>query len=227
MVEPTLESCYLCGEEIAEDRTADHVPPKQVYSREIRHQHNPNLLTLPTHGACNHSFQMDEEYFVHAVAPLAIGSYSGSSMVREIAGQYDEGRNVPLSKCVFSEFERRPSGLVLPSGKIVKRYDGDRVWRVAWKIVRGLYFFEYRLFLPEDTPNVIELVSPEEKLPPVFSILRDEPIRGLYPRVFHYKYCRPQAINDFHLWVLRLWEELSLCVAFHDPACECDLCMNT
>ena len=47
------------------------------------------------------------------------------------------------------EFEERPSGLHLPSNLVLKRLDGDRITRVAWKLVRGLYFLETGSVLAE------------------------------------------------------------------------------
>ncbi len=45
--------CYLCGKALVEPTSADHVPPKQFYADDSRNAHNPNLLTITVHGACN------------------------------------------------------------------------------------------------------------------------------------------------------------------------------
>src|SRR5262245_36897034 len=112
-----IKVCYLCGQQITRDMAPDHVPPKQFYSKSVRRRHSPNLLRLPSHATCNHDYQLDEEYFIHAISPLAMESYSGDSLFRELAGQYRTRRNLPLGRRVFSEFEKQPSGLVLPGGK--------------------------------------------------------------------------------------------------------------
>jgi len=226
-MQAVLEACYLCGEPIVEDMAADHVPPKQFYSHEVRRLHGPNLLTLPTHGACNASYQLDEEYFIHAICPLAMESYSGGSLFRELVGQYHGDRNVPLSRRVFSEFEKRPSGLVLPNGKVVKRFDPDRVWRVVWKITRGLYAHEYGELLLEDTPKLFKVVSPGEKPPQEFFLLPDDPVRGPYPGVFDYKFRRFPELNDSHLWAMLFWDRLIMLVMFHNLSCQCETCTNT
>ena len=41
-----------------------------------------------------------------------------------------------------------PSGLVLPGNKVVKRFQGKRLTRIAWKIVRGLNFHHHDVVLP-------------------------------------------------------------------------------
>jgi hypothetical protein len=63
-----------------------------------------------------------------------------------------------LGRAVLEEFDVRPSGIVLPNGKIVKRLK-PRVHRVAWKIARGLFFIETGRILPERTPRSIALVD--------------------------------------------------------------------
>src|SRR3972149_9929406 len=125
--------CYLCGRPLDNDIDNDHVPPRQFYSKEIRGANNPNLLILRTHRACNSSYQSDEEYFIHTFAPLVMDTFAGNSISRELFEQYRKGRNIPLSRKVLSEFQKYPSGLYLPNGKVIKRFDPSRVWRVVWK----------------------------------------------------------------------------------------------
>jgi len=219
--------CYLCGKLIENNISYDHVPPRQIYSQEIRRLHNPNLLTLPTHASCNHDYQLDEEYFIHSLAPLAIDSYSGKSMQRELLAQYKDGRNVKLSKKILSEFEERPSGLYLPIGKVAKRIDPDRFWRVVWKIVRGLFFHEYNRVLSENTPKSFKIVSPGDKPPEEFFFIPDEPIRGQYPGVFDYRYKTFTEVNKCHLWAMIFWDRLIMITIFHDPDCMCEICVET
>ncbi len=143
------ETCYLCGRNIEDKIGRDHVPPKQFYSRGIRKKHNPNLFTLPVHISCNKSYQEDENYFVHSIAPLAIESYSGNALWNDITQQYKRPQGVRISRMILREFEQRPSGLYLPNRKVVKRFDAERIWRVVLKIIRGLFFKEHKKILPK------------------------------------------------------------------------------
>jgi len=211
------ELCYLCGEAVLGDVSRDHVPPKQIFSREVRRNHSPELLTLPTHKLCNLSYQQDEEYFIHTLSPVVMDSYSGQSLHQELLQQYAIGRNVPLSRAVLNEFERRPSGIYLPNGKIAKRFDPDRFWRVVWKIIRGLFFLEYGRYLPEDTLRTFKLVSPGNKPPDEFYFLNNEPFRGRHPGVFDYKYRQFPEVHDCHLWAMLFWDRLIVLSVFHDP----------
>ena len=61
--------------------------------------------------------------------------------------------------------------MILPDGKVAKRFDGKRVWRIVWKITRGLFFKEKGIFLPDNTPRVFDLYSSGERPKPFFNIL--------------------------------------------------------
>jgi hypothetical protein len=218
--------CYLCGSELKEDLSRDHVPPKQFYAKSIRQKHKPNLFTLPVHKSCNKAYQKDEDYFVHSIAPLAMESYSGKEIWSDIKHQFERPEGKRIQRMIYKEFDPRPSGLYLPDGKVVKRVDPKRIWRVAWKILRGLFFKEYDGFLPEETPKLFKVVSVNERPPDEFKYVRDTPSRGQHPAVFDYKYISIPELNNFHYWAMLFWDRLIVLAAFHDPACTCKGCLE-
>ena len=217
--------CYLCGQPLIEPLSQDHVPPRQFYADAIRKAHNPNLLTITVHKACNLAYQFDEDYFVNTLAPFAKDSYSGNVLLHEIFGKYHSGQKQGLVHKVRQEFEHRPSGLVLPSGLVAKRIEGNRVHRVAWKIIRGLYFHHYNEVLPEYTPTGLEIVPPDRPPPKEFIIgLPDHPVHGRHPGVFDYKFAKFPEVHNFNYWAMLLWDRIILIVKFHDPSCDCKRC---
>jgi hypothetical protein len=217
--------CYLCGKSLAPPLSQDHVPPKQFYADAVRKKHNPNLLTITVHEDCNLSYQLDEDYFVNTLAPLARGSSSGNALLHEIFQKYHSGKKLGLVHKVQQEFEQRPSGLVLPQGLIAKRIEGSRVHRVAWKVIRGLYFHHFDELLRLDTPNGLKIVPPDQPPPKEFIIgLPDYPIRGRYPGVFDYKFAKFPEVHNFNYWAMLLWDRVILIVTFHDPKCDCEHC---
>jgi len=155
--------CYLCGQDLEQEVDRDHVPPKQFYPSNIRKNHNPNLLTLPVHRPSNKSYQKDEDYFVHSIAPLTKGSYSGNQIWQDISNQFKRHQGQRIGQMILKEFESRPSGLYLPKGKVAKRFDPERVWRVAWKITRGLFFKEHGRYLPKKWDGGSKVVNLSEK----------------------------------------------------------------
>jgi len=222
---PTL--CYLCGKSLSEPTNVDHVPPKQLYVQEIRKKHPLNLLTIEVHTDCNKSFQHDEDYFVNTLAPFAQGSYAGSALLRDVFTKHAEGKKRGLVQKVLNEFDHRPSGIIIPPGQVVKRFEGARVHRVAWKIVRGLYFHETGQVLPEDTPSSTEVFAPDRPPSAGFSlVLADLDGEGDYPGVFDYKHRVISEANNLNYWGMLFWDRVILAVAFHDPACGCDHCVK-
>lgn len=222
-----IDICYLCGQKLDSNIDYDHVPPRQFYAKRIRKAHNLNhLLTLPVHKSCNKFYQNDEDYFVHSLAPLAMSSYTGNAIWEDISNQFKRPQGKRIGQMVLKEFEPRPSGLILPNGKIIKRCNGERICRVAWKITRGLFLKEKERFLPKNTPNLFKYISPGEESPPEFSCVSGTPSKGQYPAVFDYKYISFSEINNFHYWAMLFWNELIIVVAFHDPECMCKRCSD-
>ncbi len=79
--------CYLCGKKLGGEIDNDHVPPKQFYAKLIKDNVNLKLFKLPTHKSCNKSFQHDEDYFVHSLAPVAMHTQTGKAKWFDIVNQ--------------------------------------------------------------------------------------------------------------------------------------------
>lgn len=209
----------------------DHVPMRQLYAPEIRKTHSPNLLTIRVHDPCNKSYQMDEDYFVTALMPHSRGSCAGDAIYKRSLERYRRGEKVGLVRKVLADFDPRPSGLVLPGNQVLQRLDGNRIKRVAWKIVRGLYFHHENKFLPEGLVTAVTLTSPDQEPPEhfkVFMALPDNGEHGQYPGVFAYRF---QNLTEeqvkAHYWAMLFWDRIIITVAFHDPACPCNGCQHS
>ncbi|HUU40933.1 MAG TPA: hypothetical protein VMW42_08335, partial [Desulfatiglandales bacterium] len=170
-------------------------------------------------------YQKDEDYFVHSIAPLAQGSYSGREIWEDIKHKFERPEGLRIGNMISKEFDSRPSGLHLPNGKVIKRFDAERVWRIVWKIVRGLFFKEHQRILPENTLiTYYKFISENEEPPPEFPAVRDTQKRGQYPAVFDYKYKVTPELNNFHFWAMLFWSRIIILIAFHDPECVCETC---
>jgi hypothetical protein len=215
--------CYLCGKSIGDEVDKDHVPPKQFYARDLRKKYSPNLFTLPVHSSCNKAYQKDEDYFTHSVGPVAMESSSGRALWKDISNRCKRPQSKRLTQMVLNEFEERPSGIILPFGKVVKRFDGERIWRVVWKIVRGLFFKEIGQVLPENLPMRRLMFSPGETPPSEWDLLLTAPPLGQYPAVFDYRYL---GIEDkMYIWAMLFWDRIIMLVGFHVPGCTCRECI--
>ena len=215
--------CYLCGLAVTADRSADHVPPKQVYARAIRAAINlSNLVTLPAHSACNGAYSLDEEYFVQTLAPIA-DSETSRPIVADFAARVRAGEKVPLAFRMLAQFTKDLSGLVLPRGLIALRVEGARLKRVIWKIVRGLHFIETGDVLPEGTVFCVELVEPENRDPSdldeLWEAVKAQQPKGKYGAIFEYKHAHLSAETvGLHAWGMLLWNSVMIFVAYPDPS---------
>lgn len=216
--------CYLCGELVREDVSDDHVPPKQFFAPIIRKNENlDQLVTLPTHKACNEAYARDEEYLTWALAPIAAGSPAADAVVAHHASTFRAGRrSVGLGRKILSQFVERPSGLYLPHDLVVMRVEGDRLARVLWKIVRGLYLIETGRVLPEDTPYALEIMEPASpgvsKHPEIWEAVKEQSSKGTYGAVFDYKYLHAVAgAAELHAWGMLLWDKIMVFILHVHP----------
>ncbi|MHB1094756.1 MAG: hypothetical protein ACYC3F_01120 [Gemmatimonadaceae bacterium] len=218
-----MTECYLCGLPIEQDATFDHVPPQQFFAPELRVRFNlDRMVTLPTHGFCNRAFGRDEEYVTNALVPAATGTLAADELIRHHANRFRSGRAVGLGHRVLRSFERRPGGLHLPRDLIAIRLDGVRVERVAWKIVRGLFFLEYGFTLPEHTGLFMELQEPENRdrteAQPLWEVVKSQASKGVYPAVFDYKHYRVEKFGiAVYLWGMLWWDRIMVFVSHRAP----------
>ena len=141
-----------------------HVPPRRFFPSATRASLHQPLLTLNAHPECHKPWGKDEEYFFNSLLPGALDGPLGADLAKDFRASLKHDGSRRLAEAVLRQFDERPSGLVLPPGRLVQRLDGTRLARVVWKIVRGLYFVERGRVLPEDTPR--RLCAREQPLPP-------------------------------------------------------------
>lgn len=210
--------CYLCGQPLSGLTNEDHVPPYQLYAKAIRRTHELKHLKIKVHKSCNSSYQPDEDYFVQSLLPFARGSFAGEALSKEVFDSFHKRKPVrSLVLRTLGEFERRPSGIVLPPNTVAKRFEGERICRIAWKIVRGLYFSHHESVLPETHP-VSVMVYPPDRMPPEHFIVAmlDKPTHGRYPGVFDYRFAQFPEAHNMHYWALLLWDRVLITVMFTD-----------
>jgi hypothetical protein len=226
LIRAKITICYLCGKPLAPPTNFDHPVMQQIFAPEIRRRHNLQLITFPVHVACNAAYKKDEDYFVRTLMPFARGSVAGNAIYAKAVKDYRAGREVPLTRKVLGEFDPNPNGLIIPGSKVIKRFEGERLRWVAWKMVRGLQFHHTREVLPEKWPTVGVQLFAGETPPPddVLCFAQIAQSRGAYPGVFDYKFDMFPESNNLHYWLLLLWDRIIFRVAFHDPACICGTC---
>ena len=229
--EPT--HCYLCGHPLSRPTSKDHCPPRALFAPEIRQRHDlSQLITIPVHKDCNASYSSDEEYFIATTAPFAPGSEAGDAAFKKFIEDSRKGaKKRKLAKKILRQFEPRPGGLHLPAGRVIMRQDGARVARVAWKIVRGLYFHHHGTILPEDIEFKCTETSPTERPPDHFLAMKELPndeTHGRYPGIFDYRFRVLEVdFGKWHYWAFLIWDRIIMTGSFHDPwSCKCKKCIS-
>jgi len=220
-------TCYLCAKPLTPPTNADHPIMQQLFAPEIRRKYNiSQLLTLDVHKACNTAYKRDEDYFVRTLMPFARGSEAGNAIYQKVLDDYRAGKEALLTRKVLREFDPQPHGLVLPGGKVVKRFEGERLRRVVWKMVRGLHFHHSGgEVLPERWSSVgVKIFGPDDQPTEDVVVFAGSTSRGIYPGVFEYKFDKFVELRNLHYWLLLLWDRLMFRVAFHDPGCPCETC---
>jgi hypothetical protein len=224
--------CYLCGGNLGAERSRDHVPPLQIFPERLRE--GLNLLTVPVHKECNQQYQSDEEYFVVTLSPIAGDSPEGRALWQDLSRKFERPQGRRLGHMVRKEFYT----IELPGGMRAKRFDGRRVRRVIWKVVRGLFFIQEGHFLPVQTPHQTHMFgphdSPDDDIRQILGYALSAESRAAEPGIFDYRY-RDHRYPDFpdlgatHLWfwAMLFWNTVISLTTFHDPECTCSRCSPT
>jgi hypothetical protein len=228
MTKPPLATCYLC-DRLLRDGTPinmDHVPPQRFFPKSVRKALALQLDTLPTHVACNSAYKQDEEYLVLALAAYAHDSEFGRALMKDLRAGLQKGHGVGLYKAIKKGF----GSVTAPDGSILFQYDKNRIDRVIWKIVRGLYRLHTGRSLPIDQPFECSVVPPteaQERLPKHewFLLLMGTTSLCEYGAVFDMKALGGiDGVIRAHFQTFLFWDRIVALVRFHDPTCGCDEC---
>ncbi len=218
-----MPTCYLCGKTIEGAASADHVPPQQFFAPALRQRFNlDRLATLPSHRACNIGFGKDEEYVVNALVPAAMGSPTANVLIDHHASRFKSGKATGLGWKILKSFDRKPPGVDLPDELVGIHLEGERVKRVAWKIVRGLHVLEYGSVLPEDTRFYIEIQEPENRkkseMQGLWEHVKRHESKGPYQAVFAYKTFRAEKGGIVvYGWGMLWWDRIMVFISHSAP----------
>jgi hypothetical protein len=140
----------------------DHVPPKALFPEARR----DDLITVPSCDKCNQATAKDEEY-VLALLNFGPGgdSLEGQKLKARIDRAYARGTGLvrKMRSSLRVAYEKTPDG-ILPRRAVVT--DMESVDRVLDKIVRGLYYFEYRQPLFQPPSEIVTILKDPRKMWP-------------------------------------------------------------
>ncbi len=141
--------CIYCGE--AEPRTKDHIPPKNLFDK----PYPSNLWTVPACRKCNGALSKDDEYFRAAltITEKAKGQPNRDAVVQSVRKRINKPESGRFRALLLANSDVFPR--VTESGLYVNRqramaFDGQRLDRVAKRIVKGLFYKVKEHRLPDD-----------------------------------------------------------------------------
>lgn len=211
--------CYLCGEPMGQDRTRDHVPAQSFFPPALRRLKNFSRLDVVwAHSKCNGAYQTDEQYFFHALAPLARRTEAGPSIWSVIDKPILTPRELRLRQKVLSEFR------LDEYGQVRKTFDKARVDRVVKKIVRGLWFLRFMTVMPEEWKLLASIHDPANPPPAeLMAAVENEPSWGFYPEIFFFK-CHRWETPPISAWMFFFWDWFVVVATVHETGCFCFKC---
>ena len=131
--------------------TKDHVPPKALFAPP-----RPHLLTVPACPDCHKKAARDDEYFVsrislrHTTGQNPDAADARGRFVRSLKRPDKRGWRRAFYDTVKQAHVQTPAGIYL--GKTgAFDVDLDRIARVGARIVRGLYYHQFRNPLSTET----------------------------------------------------------------------------
>ncbi len=136
--------CVYCGRDAT---TSDHIPPKQIFPK----PRPDNLETVPACFKCNNLAGKDEDYFFATFMFSDAGiSDAGKRLWKEKLHRMYE-KNAGLRRKIAQNLSEKDiytsHGLSLGK-KMVIEFDESRLNNVVSKIVKGLYYVEYKEIIP-------------------------------------------------------------------------------
>lgn len=229
------EICYLCGEPIEEqDKDNDHVIAKQFFLKRLRKKFNLNkLITLPAHKQCNKEYQPDEDYFFLTIGGVTDDTPITTEVWYDIRRRIKRPESKRLNQKILNQIEFNPKtngGIDVPYAAM--NYETEKVNRVIWKIVRGLYLIEFGKILRADKPFTVDPIHPEHtgfnpnSISQIWNLIRSQEEHGEYGKNFSYKYLYIPLEQKVTAWGFLFWDRHPFMIIHHNPECDCEKCIT-
>jgi hypothetical protein len=185
--------CYLCGK-IGAD-TTEHIPPKKIFSKEIRQNLKVKLITVPAHSHCNNIFSQDDDLFGNYIIAESYRTSLGFKAWNDIVvGSFKKnpGAKRILRNNLDTKFimDNQSNAYIF---KDVLLIDAGLMEKQIKRINRGLYFHKFKEPLPTNIKiKVIKYAPPEISMPKFVKYFKENEIYpnwiNVVPNIFCYFY---------------------------------------
>ena len=154
------KNCIYCGQSAD---TKEHIPSKQFFKGKA----DKPLITVPSCKSCNASFQKDEEFFRQFYVSMLMGHSPVAKQLMDGEISRSILRKPALGHQMFSQMKLvdtfTKAGLYKGKMTMYKVGDTDkiRIDQVVTKIIKGLFFHEFNITIPEDWTIKIIWITPK------------------------------------------------------------------
>lgn len=156
----TVNNCIFCGKSAD---TKEHIPAKHFF----KGIPDKDLITVPSCSGCNKGFQKDEDFFRQFWVSMLMDRSNQAKQLMNNEVSRSIIRKPSLGHQMFSQMQLvslyTKSGLFKGKGTRYQISDSDqeRIDRVVSKMVRGLFFEEFKQPLPAGWAVKIIWITPK------------------------------------------------------------------
>jgi hypothetical protein len=192
------KECIFCGAQT--NITREHIPPKILFSK----PRPSNLITVPSCATCNASFQKDEEYFKVIITGACEDSKIEDSLLESIRKQF---KHQPKLATTIQHVLIKKNG-------ICKWNPNDfRINRVIHKIIKGLFFYEQKVVMPQNHKIYWDIVDKEfieNNTEFIKKVSRELPIHNIGNGIFQYTVKFFKTRKSF--WIINFYKSIAFFV---------------
>lgn len=159
---PNVNICIFCKKTAD---TKEHIPAKHFF----KGVPDKNLITVPSCNSCNKGFQKDEVFFRQFWVSMLMDSSKDAKQLMNSEIVRSIKRAPALGYQMFSQMQLinayTKSGIYVGKKTMYRLSDLDktRISTVVIKIVKGLFFNEFKQVLPEDWEIKIVWITPQSE----------------------------------------------------------------
>ncbi|MES3017412.1 MAG: hypothetical protein V4721_06515 [Bacteroidota bacterium] len=154
------KNCIFCLEKAD---TKEHIPAKQLF----KGISGKNLITVPSCKKCNSGFQKDEDFFRQFWVSFFIERSTEAKRLMENEVSRSIKRKPALGWQMFKQMKPvnrfSKTGEYLGKATLINitEFDRARINRVVDKVIRGLFFQEFKQTVPKNWSITIHWITPK------------------------------------------------------------------
>lgn len=199
-----IENCIYCGNQT--EVTDDHVPPKSFFPK----PRPSNLITVSSCFDCNNKFGKDEEFFLASFMFTDAGTSDAGKLLWKEKLHRMYNKNIGLKRKIAEHL--KPVDVISKGGIFLRKGIGVKPDEKRWitvveKIIRGLYYFEYKEILPENIKMMSQFLRNDYEYEKAFEYLSQLRIGSRnWKDLFEYRYNRVIEQPYVSMWMVRFYK---------------------